>query len=336
MTIWPAIPLPLPPLLKRRTEYRVHESGRALLGTGWWVDVSGRIGEIYLELYDLDLEDTAAIAGFANKYGTPSGALVQHALAGHSWFSGLFSPQADLQTRDLVMANDPELDITLDPIPEVTTLSSFRFAARFFRDLTDAWRIVSADPEFDTSSHRWQLDYPVSADTMRSGLFTLELLTRGLTFLLARFHPYARPTTAAPPDEESDEADEPNDDLPSAGVRTEAAQSLAFAHLAEFCALELFNHAAASEVYRRCANETCRRVFVRQYGRAAAGQTRREGIMYCTSHCAQAQAQRNYRRRKRARARTDAAPAERAVRRRTPQRKSNGTHTGSMRETNRE
>jgi hypothetical protein len=303
MTVWPAIPLSLPPLLPRRLEYRLHQSGLALFGTGAWVAIEGRIGEIYLELYDLDLEDEAAIVSFASRYGTPSGALVHNALAGHGWFSGLFSPAADLQLRDNLIASDPELDQTLDPIhrPELTTLASFRFAARVLRDLTDAWRIVSGDPDLETPSHRWQLDYPDVADTTPSGLFALELLTRGLTALLAGFHPYLRPTPA-PPDEDSDEGDEPEDVIPRAGVHTEAARTLAFAHLAEFCALELFNHVAASEVYRRCQNENCSRVFVRQYGRAELRQSRREGILYCDYHCAQAQAQRNYRRRKRARA----------------------------------
>jgi hypothetical protein len=336
MTIWPGVPLPLPPLLPRRVQYRPHGSGLALVGTGGWVDIAGRIGEVYLELYDLDLEDDAALIGFANKYGTPSGALVHSALAGHSWFSGLFSPAADLQARDALIATDPALSQTHDPaqLPEITTLASFRFAAQVLRDLTDAWRIVNADPDLEPSSHRWQLDYPVSGDTMRSGLFALELLTRGLTPLLARFHPYVTPTTS-PPDDDSNQGDELEHNLSSTGVLTEAARSLAFAHLAEFCALELFNHAAASEVYRLCANETCRRVFVRQYGRAAAGQTRREGIMYCSYHCAQAQAQRNYRRRRTARAKAP-PPAERTVRRRAPQRKSSGTHTRSMQETSEE
>jgi hypothetical protein len=164
------------------------------------------------------------------------------------------------------------------------------------------------------------------------------LLTTGLTSLLAPFHPFVRSTPGPPPEEPPpEELEEDGDELDaiqSTGVHTEAARSRAFAHLAEFCALELFNHVAASEVYRRCQNETCRRVFVRQYGRAEQGQTRREGVMYCSYHCAQAQAQRNYRRRRKARAHAEVPPAKPAVRRRATQRKSNGTHTGSMRETN--
>lgn len=329
MTIWPAVPLPLPPPLRRRLEYRVHESGLALAGAGPWVSIKGRIGEVYLELYELDLEDDEAIARFANTYGTPSGALVYNALAGMSWFSGLFWPEADLQLREELIASDPDLDESLDPVerPELTTLASFRFAAQILRDLTDAWRIVSGDPHFERSSHRWQLAYRVTDDGEESGLFALVLLTRGLTSLLERFHPYATPTHA-PPD---DDADELEDVVGSSGVHTEAARTLAFAHLAEFCALELFNHVAASEVYRQCQNETCGRVFVSQYGRSAKGQTRREGVMYCDHHCAQAQAQRNYRRRKRARVQRGAPPAERAVRRRAKQPTSSGTHTGAKR-----
>jgi hypothetical protein len=285
------------------------------------VDIAGRIGEVYLELYELDLEDEAAIVGFANSYGTPSGQLVHLALGGHSWFSSLFAPAADLQVWKTLVAGDPDCDESVDPIrrPDLTTLTSFRFAARVLRDLTDAWRIVSADPNLDAEAHRWQLDYPVPGESARSAEFALVLLAYGLTSLLGPFRPFVTATGSPPEEPPPGESEERGDELHrirSAGVHTAAARSHAFAHLAQFCALELFNHIAASEVYRRCENETCRRVFVRQYGRAEHGQTRREGVMYCTYHCAQAQAQRNYRRRRRARTRRDSSAAERPARRR--------------------
>lgn len=65
------------------------------------------------------------------------------------------------------------------------------------------------------------------------------------------------------------------------------------------CCLQLYNHIAEDAQFKRCANESCRQVFVRQRGRATLGQHKTEGVKFCTRECARAQAQRELRRRKR-------------------------------------
>jgi len=74
--------------------------------------------------------------------------------------------------------------------------------------------------------------------------------------------------------------------------------------------LQLVNDLAANETVRTCANEPCRRPFVRQLGRSAYGGHRRIGTRYCSNTCARAQYQREKRRRDRAaREARPAAPA---------------------------
>lgn len=66
--------------------------------------------------------------------------------------------------------------------------------------------------------------------------------------------------------------------------------------------LQLVNDLSEGETFRRCANETCGRPFVRQRGRARyadKGTRHSTGVLYCTRLCARAQAERMRRRAKR-------------------------------------
>lgn len=64
--------------------------------------------------------------------------------------------------------------------------------------------------------------------------------------------------------------------------------------------LQIVNHLAEDAQFLTCANETCRRIFIRQRGRTTYGGNRMRGVMYCTSNCARAAYQREKRRRDRA------------------------------------
>lgn len=64
--------------------------------------------------------------------------------------------------------------------------------------------------------------------------------------------------------------------------------------------LQLFNDLADQATYRRCANATCGRLFIRQRDGRAQHYDRTQGVRYCSRSCANQQTQRDYRRRQRA------------------------------------
>jgi hypothetical protein len=64
--------------------------------------------------------------------------------------------------------------------------------------------------------------------------------------------------------------------------------------------LQLVNDLVAGETVHRCANELCRKQFIRQLGRSRFGGHRKVGTRYCSNTCARAQYQREKRRRDRA------------------------------------
>jgi hypothetical protein len=274
-------------------------TGAGLVGEPTPARVESR-HEIYLRLYDLDLEDPQQILEFANSYGALQPALMPE-LPRPAGVSSQYSRAREQAEIKRIVASDTAVHRALDPDQpdwpqsfeplQIVPLTSFRFAARCLRDLTAAWRLLS--DQSDSRRTHWEAHPAIEANTSAAYL----LLTGGLTPLLNRISPYVLPAS----DEDSSEEPPPergNDRRP-----TTLRQSRALPHplLHEFCALELYNHIAGQELYRTCRNANCGRSFVRQYGRAEHGQSRRQGVLYCSHACAQATAQRDYRRRKRAR-----------------------------------
>lgn len=306
ITTWPGTPLPYPKIWLDRNRYVLLPSGGIfldLLQNSQMREVNLEGMEIYLELLALDLRKESDILAFVNTYG-PLGIRrggrqlwwgpKDEPYAGVIYFG--FREQVKHDLEDSVKSSLREIqavmaDFEFRPEEETEdeeflpeTLAEFRYGASWLRDLVRAWRWVSEDIEpkewecsiWDASPNE-EPDGP--PEDKRDAAFLLE---DGLDLALAPFHP--RVFQPLPAHRQR---------------RLSPSQPFGQGTPAFFlCCLELFNHIAEHATYKRCSNETCARLFVRQTGRAAHGQYRRRGVKYCSAECAKAQAQRAYRRRK--------------------------------------
>jgi hypothetical protein len=325
ITLWPGMKLPLPTL--DRARYRLERSGEVLLPLSAEAIVKDfpqvaaevaevqpiiDVGEIYLDLATLDLDDDEAILRFANQYG-----IFGMYEAGRGW------PYVDLLSGDLVaqmeasrlaaasvIAESEGLDpkrareAAFNTGPVVNeTLTEFRTGARLLRDALTAWRHLRG--ELKSADVRWEFLDPGYPSSLVSAE---ELLWGGLDAGLAPFSPgfYLGADLA--------EVD-PNGQWEATVVPTREIPPRAEG-LFPRCCLELYNHMVEQAEYRECANPTCRRLFVRQRSHGVRngshyGQHRRKGVRYCSPRCARLQAVRSHRQRAAEKKRKAKPPARR-------------------------
>jgi hypothetical protein len=314
ITVWPQQPLPQPSNPAWRS-YALHPPSGLLLGRpdvtplqlgdlvlslgapdravrgeepeGTWPELDG---ETYLLLADLDLGDSAAVVRFINAYGILGARRIEDGERVYRGFA--MEPGSD----EVFSALDAHRTHAAEVIGGEAewfeeTIEEFRFSALCLRDLLTAWRVISGDLAHEDAawvSPAWHVDSarePLNDDPWEPG-GPERLLSGYLTDALRSFSP--RVFSEWLDDERPyDAASRPFDSSDPT--------------LYDICCLELFNHIVERAAYRRCQNETCARLFVRQAGRAQHGQRRTTGVMYCSSSCARAQAQRAYRARRRRR-----------------------------------
>jgi hypothetical protein len=298
ISAWPGIRLPIPPL--RPNRYRLLESALFLVGSDQPASESDEevcsVGEVYLELLRVDLNDPEAIANFANRFGTVAvyepplrwpalDYVVQHETIETLVTARLAAGAATIEWGGYtnMIDEDPEI-AALDVVPEeMDTLAEFRLAVQSVQDGLTAWRLLKH--ELRSSEVRWALpgeDTRTKAKQheLRIHDFLPVMLYQGLA--------PARPAIEIK-DEELKEFRASHHPYGFMGI----TESLYFR-----CCLELYNHMVEQAEYRECANPSCQRLFVRQRGGAAYGQYRRKGVRYCSPRCARQQAVRKHRQRK--------------------------------------
>jgi hypothetical protein len=268
---------------------------------------SGR-GETYLTLVGLDLASAPAVLEWVSTFGVLNIRALDAPATKRQWYATaapesiplralahypgfgigvklgprrIGSTDSTLRDEAVKVCTSERAAVGIWTIEE--TLHEFIFGAKAVRDLVTAWSCLrdGHDPRDETwandrmPSSSWSKDRAVAA--------TAEFFEGTLSATLERFSPRihlrdedGRRTFLGP-----SESPAP-DDLT----------------LFELMMLEIFRHAVEDASYKRCENENCRALFVRQEGGAQHGQSHRTGVKYCSRLCATASAQRAHRRRK--------------------------------------
>ncbi len=288
LTTWPHGPLPVPELWV----YPVHLTDEGFLERdltgprpkggqrGQPVEVPD---ELYLrELRELDLGDPEAVAAFVAEYGpmgTEGWGDLPEPYGGERPVvivdATFVSPSIAVVLTERYSRYMAERGLSTRP-PGLAHVDDFGVYARLLRDLV---RIVEASQGLLTLADveaQWESAWTTPAVWKAGGMreamaFVSECLARTM-------HPYFYARV------EIRDADWPEDNLLAPAPTLYAV----------LC-LQLWNHIAEQAEYRVCDRRDCRRLFVRQRGRAEFGQHRTSGVLYCSPQCARLVAVRSYR-----------------------------------------
>jgi hypothetical protein len=305
ITTWPAAPVPLPTSDFVEWRWITDDDGEPLSRATWGRGPTfrGSYGEVYLRLLSLDVADHSEIASFCDTYGALG--VYDPIWAARLWDPAYYGFPDVSGFDDLVVPYLASMREQLSLSTTSETVTEFQWGATCLRDMLTAAEIESEsidETEVEWMARCWNenltpewIETNSLSDHVPSWVEGKNLppsywgsaywvLTRGMQSGLAPF----RPSIVF-----VDGSDESATEGPYPGhIRTTGIPLYAI-----LC-LELFNHIAERAVYKTCQNETCRRPFVRQSGRAVHGQHRTRGVKYCSTECARAQAQRQYRRRR--------------------------------------
>ena len=247
--------------------------------------------ELYLrELFDLDLDDERALRAFSAEYGlfaTPGLEEISprsREADGTSLRRGPRS-RAALETQWEQLQLPDGLERGRFDSRSYLLTEELRLHARLLRDLVRVFRAHKGEISFDEAGEAWEsMDFPIGH--LEAG----EARDVAMRWFLAMYLSHALKPFHLLVSARSEEV--------SLADRRYFRSDWDFSLFAVLC-LQLANHIAENAPYHVCQNDSCGHLFVRQRGRAAAGQYRREGVLYCSPACARAQAQRNLRRRRR-------------------------------------